>query len=124
MTMKTTRVFFYILLSLVSLAYLFAGGTKAFAFPEAIALNSTLHIQKWFIRLIGLFELLGAVGLWLPRFRTTACVCLSIIMVGAIGCHVGANQLPNIGPATLLFFLLGGVILLDPHHKITLQPLK
>ncbi len=118
--MKAKNIIFFSVLGLTSLGFLFSGGGKAFAIPEAIQQNQTLHLDVWFIRLIGFFELLGVIGLWLPQFRTYAVICLMVIMIGAIGCHLGAVQPQNVVPATLFFAFLTLILVLDDKNKITL----
>ena len=119
--MKIKRVLYTILLVLVSAGVLFAGGSKAFAVPAAMQQNATLHLDAWFIRCIGALELVGAAGLWLPRFRTAAAICLAVIMIGAIGCHLGAAQPQNVGPATLFFLVLNLIIWFDPVNRLFIQ---
>jgi putative oxidoreductase len=118
--MKAKKIIFFSVLGLISLGFLFAGGGKVLAIPEAIQQNKTLHLDVWFIRLIGFFELLGVVSLWLPKFRTYAVVCLMVIMIGAIGCHIGAAQPQNVVPATLFFIILTIILVLDDNNKIIL----
>ena len=118
--MKAKNIIFFSVLGLTSLGFLFAGGGKAFAIPEAIQQNQTLHLDVWFVRLIGFLELLGVIGLWLPKFRTYAVICLMVIMIGAIGCHLGAAQSQNVVPATVFFALLTLILVLDDKNKITL----
>ena len=58
---------------------------------SAAELTGQSSIPAWFLRFIGVTEILGALGLLLPgmlRMRTTltpaAAACLTIIMVGAV----------------------------------------
>jgi hypothetical protein len=119
--MKAKKIIFYSVLSLISLGFLFAGGGKAFAIPEAIQQNKTLHLEVWFIRTIGFLELFGVVGLWLSKFRTYAVICLMVIMIGAIGCHIGAAQPQNVVPATVFFAFLVLVVVFDFKNTIKLS---
>jgi hypothetical protein len=114
---KTKRIVFYSLLGLLTLGFLLAGGGKALALPDAIKQNQSLHLDVWFIRLIGFLELLGVIVLWLPRFRISAAICLGVIMIGAIGAHLGAGQHQNVVPATAFFFLLMLFVAADPDQK-------
>ena len=117
---KANSIGFRILLILLSLGFLFSGGGKAFGLPEALAQNATLHLDEWFIRLIGLFELIGVAGLWVSRWRTSAAICLSVLMIGAIGCHLGAAQPQNVVPATVFFALLMVVLGVDPANRLVI----
>lgn len=118
--MKAKNIIFFSVLGLISLGLLFSGGGKALAVPEAIQQNQTLHLDIWFIRLIGFFELLGVVGLWVPKLRPYSVICLMVIMIGATGCHIGAAQPQNVVPATLFFFILLLILAIDNKNKITI----
>jgi uncharacterized membrane protein YphA (DoxX/SURF4 family) len=118
--MKTRKTLFYSLLILISIAFLFGGGGKAFGVPEAIKYNQALYLDVWFIRLIGALEVIGTIGLWIHRFRTSASICLMVIMIGAIGCHVSAQQPSNVIPATVCFLVLTLVVMLDYRNKLVL----
>lgn len=74
--------------TLLAALYLFAGPFKVLASPEALGPPGPLPI--WFLRLIGVFETLGALGLILPgltgikrALTPIAATCLIVIMIGA-----------------------------------------
>ena len=73
---------------LVALIFLFAGGMKLVLPLEAMTLQ--LPLPDWFLRFIGVAEVLGAIGLILPRLlgirpglTPLAASGLVIIMIGA-----------------------------------------
>lgn len=88
------NILLWIIQILLTLLFLFAGGTKlvlpmeilmAQASPNAIALPG------WFIRFIGAVEVLGALGLILPgvlrrhqHLTALAALGLTIVMIGAV----------------------------------------
>src|SRR4030088_3188429 len=84
----------WIVQALLALLFLFAGGTKLILSVEqmqAMGSPNQIMLPALFIRFIGVCEVLGGLGLILPRlFRIRpgltplAAVGLSIIMVGAI----------------------------------------
>lgn len=115
------KTIFYILLVLSSAVFLFSGSGKLVGVEEAIKQNQSLNLDIWFIKLIGLFELMGIIGLWLPKFRPYATICLMVIMIGAIGTHIGAAQPYNVTPATVLFALLLVLLCIDEKNKILLK---
>lgn len=119
--MRTKQVLFYILLILNSLAFIFSGGGKLIGLEEAIKQNQLLNLEIWFIKLIGFFEVLGVIGLWLTKFRPYVAICLMVIMMGAIGTHIGAAQPQNVVPATALFIFLSFVLILDKNNNIILE---
>ena len=78
---------------LLAALYLFAGGFKAFGPASAMVQpdGSTGPLPIWFLRMIGVFECLGALGLVLPGLTgikrgltPIAAWCLVIIMIGAV----------------------------------------
>jgi hypothetical protein len=78
----------WIVQGLLALLFLFAGGTKLVMPIEA--LTGQTPLPGWFVRFIGVVEVLGAVGLILPgllRIRPgltpLAAAGLVIIMIGA-----------------------------------------
>src|ERR687894_2734357 len=78
---------------LLALLFLFAGGTKLFIPPEVLASMGSpnqIPLPGWFIRFIGVVEVLGALGLILPGLLRIkpglvplAAAGLVIIMIGA-----------------------------------------
>ncbi len=118
--MKTKKRIFYTLLIIISLFFLFGGGGKAFAHPGAIKYNQALHLDVWFIRLIGALEVIGVIGMLIHRYRTSAAICLMVIMIGAIGCHIGAQQPQNVVLATVCFLILTLILMLDHKNKLVL----
>ena len=73
---------------LLTVAFLGAGGMKL-ADPEQAAENfAHFGYPAAFAMFIGLCEVAGAIGIWLPRLAGLAAAGLSIIMLGAIGSHL------------------------------------
>ena len=87
------NIVLWIIQVLLALLFLFAGGTKLVIPPEVLmSMGSPNQIQLpgWFVRFIGVVEVLGALGLILPgllRIRPgltpLAAAGLVIIMIGA-----------------------------------------
>jgi hypothetical protein len=80
---------------LLAALYLFAGGFKIVAAPEQMVASPTDPIPSanmvLFLRMIGGFEVLGAIGLVVPgltgikrHLTSVAAGCLAFIMLGAI----------------------------------------
>jgi DoxX-like family len=95
----------WIVQGLLALVFLFAGGIKLVLPIEAM--TQQMPMPGWFLRFIGVAEVLGAVGLilpWLLSIRsglTPLAACgLVVIMVGAVtvtlagGLGVGAALVP------------------------------
>lgn len=92
--LRDNRVLWALQILLAAL-YLFAGGFKLMAAPEDMSASPTDPIPagNWlaFLRLIGGFEVLGALGLILPgltgirrHLTSIAAGCLAFIMLGAV----------------------------------------
>jgi uncharacterized membrane protein YphA (DoxX/SURF4 family) len=88
------NILLWILQILLALMFLFAGGTKLVLPTEVLnsmAPPNAIHFPGWFLKFIGLCEVLGALGLILPgifhrrQYLTIyAAIGLFIIMIGAV----------------------------------------
>jgi uncharacterized membrane protein YphA (DoxX/SURF4 family) len=84
----------WIIQVLLALMFLFAGGTKlVIPYEQLVAMGppNQVHFSEWFIKFIGVCELLGALGLVLPgllrikpMLTPIAAIGLLIIMIGAV----------------------------------------
>ena len=100
------KTLFYVILGVVSVIYLFTGLRKLFNFEEA-----TLAFESWgyhpaFMYVIGLVEIIGAVLLLIPMTRLPGIVSLGIVMLGAIGTHIYAEEYNQILLPLVLLLLL------------------
>src|SRR5215213_3364150 len=88
------NIVLWIIQILLALVFLFAGGTKLVLSSETLQSMSppnAIMLPIWFLKFIGLCEVLGALGLVLPgllrrqQYLTVlAAVGLLIIMIGAV----------------------------------------
>jgi hypothetical protein len=111
------NVVLWILQVLLALLFLFAGGTKLIM-PLDVLLQqgspNQVMLPGWFIRFIGVCEVLGALGLILPGvFKTRqyltplAALGLAVIMGGAVIVTImGDGVRMAIGPFIILLLLL------------------
>lgn len=81
---KAHKSIFYILLVLTSALFLFTSYDKLSGDPVAKAGFTVAHLSVGFMYFIGVCELLGAIGLWIPKLRNWAAAGLFIILAGAI----------------------------------------
>ncbi len=98
------KILIVILQILLSAAFLVAGGAKFAGVPAMVQAFDKLGFGQWFRYLTGCLEILGAVGLWIPRRSVFAALMLFCVMVGAVAAHrlrLGGD--PN--PALLLLAL-------------------
>lgn len=125
MVLRNNRVL-WILQILLAVLYLFAGGFKLVASPDAMRSSPADPIPApavvAFLRLIGGFEVAGALGLILPgltgirrNLTAIAAGCLTIIMIGAV---VTSIALIGIAAAVLPFVagVLDVVVMLGRRH--------
>ena len=103
------NVLLWVLQGLVSLVFLFSGGTKLVMSVQKMREMSppnSIMLPGAFVRFIGVMEILGGLGLILPgltkirkNLTPVAAFCLLIIMIGAVvisimGPGVGAAIIP------------------------------
>jgi uncharacterized membrane protein YphA (DoxX/SURF4 family) len=100
----------WIVQGLLALLFLFAGGTKL-VLPIA-EMTKDMPLPGWFLRFIGVAEVLGGIGLILPQWlqiqpglTPLAAAGLVIIMIGAT-----ATTLLSGGGATALFPFVTGLL--------------
>ena len=109
----------WIIQALLALMFLFAGGTKLVLPPEVLASMGSpnqIPLPGWFVRFIGVVEVLGALGLILPGLlrikpwlTPLAAAGLVVIMIGATALTVAADGLAA-GVIPLLFGLLAAFV--------------
>ena len=93
--------------TLLSIIFLFEGVTKLLAMDFQIQFFSHWGYPLWFMYVIGLLELLGAIGLWFPKLTLYANIGLIGIMIGAFYTHVSSgNAIIMMSLAILASFLL------------------
>ena len=88
------NILLWIIQILLALLFLFAGGTKLVLSAETMASMASPNqvvLPMWFLRFIGVVEVLGALGLILPglfrrqqHLTALAALGLTIIMLGAV----------------------------------------
>lgn len=111
------NVALWIVQALLAALFLFAGGMKLVTPIEEM--TREIAMPGWFLRFIGVAEVLGALGLilpWLtgirPGLTPLAAAGLAIIMVGAVGLTLviggGAQALMPFATLLALLFVLYG----------------
>lgn len=97
---KATGV--WIATALLTVAFLLSGGTKL--------AGSQMHVDNflrwgypdWFRLVVGTIEVVSAVLLLLPRAAPYAAAALVVVMIGAVGTHIVADEMPMaVAPAVL-----------------------
>ena len=114
-TSKSRNAALWVVQVLLAALFLFAGSTKLLLPIEVLTSMGSpnqIVLPSWFIRFIGMAEVLGAIGLILPRLlkirpqlAVLAATGLVIIMIGATSLTFAAD-----GFAPALFPMVVGVL--------------
>lgn len=104
---KGKLIALWVLSGLMAAEFLFAGGFKLLK-PE---MTKTIFVQMgyaaWFGIFIGVCEVLGGIGVLIPRVAGLAAACLSVIMVGAVYTTLSHDLYPDsVAPAVTFVLLL------------------
>jgi hypothetical protein len=90
--MKDNRIALYAVLVVISLLFTGAGAMKVLGTQEMVNnMNAIGYGTNWRL-FIGIAELLGVVGLWLPRTRALALLLLWPFAVGGWAVHISHNH--------------------------------
>jgi uncharacterized membrane protein YphA (DoxX/SURF4 family) len=104
----------WIVSGLLALAYLVAGGTKVFTGYDKIQdrMTWTSHAKPWHVKVVGVLEILGAIGLIvpiltgiLPILAPIAASGLALLQVVAIVIHFRIGEGKKIGGNVVLLLL-------------------
>src|SRR5580698_8046631 len=85
---KARLIFLWILSSLVTLAFLGAGGAKLAGAAAMVELFDKIGVGQWFRYFTGGLEVASGIGLLIPRYAFYAATLLALVMVGAIIAHL------------------------------------
>jgi uncharacterized membrane protein YphA (DoxX/SURF4 family) len=72
----------------VTLIMLLGGLAKLTGQEMAIKSFTDMELPPWFATFIGVCEVAGSIGIWLPRLSSLAALGIAIIMVGAVYYHI------------------------------------
>ena len=118
--MAARNVFAWILQILLGLAFIFSGANKLLHLTDTVTMFDGLGMPAFVAYLVAGGEVLGGIGLLIPRFVRPAAIGLAVIMIGAVfmhatripGGYLPADGKPNGVPATVLLVLLGVLLVL------------
>ena len=112
MTSSARNITAWVLQVLLGLAFLASGAKKFADLSGTLAMFGSIGLPAILAYLIAGGEVLGGIGLLVPRFTRPAALGLAAIMVGALVMH--ATKIPgglaNGVPALVLLVLLGVVL--------------
>ena len=93
MSPSVRNIIAWILQVLLGLFFIKAGFDKLSGIEKTVGMLGSLGLPGWFAYLIGGAELLGGIGLLIPRTVRPAALGLIIIMLGAVFMH--ATKIPG-----------------------------
>ena len=108
------NILLWIVQILLALAFLMAGGMKVTQPVEKLrkAMSWTNHASVRSVRLVGILEILGALGLILPAvtgilpwLTPVAAIGLVLTMIGAAIVHIRLKEFAQLGVPLILFLL-------------------
>jgi uncharacterized membrane protein len=98
----------WILRAVLTIGFLMPGITKFSPRFGWVPRFAGWGYAAWFVAVIGALEILGAIGLWVPRVRRYAVALLTAIMVGAAYTNLTHPPLADaVRPAMFLVLLAG-----------------
>jgi uncharacterized membrane protein YphA (DoxX/SURF4 family) len=112
---STRNIIAWILQILLAVAFIASGGNKLLHLADTIKGFGGMGFPSWFAYFIAGAEVLGGIGLLVPRFTRPAALGLILIMIGAAYVHatkIPGGLLPKGLPALVLLVLLVVVYLL------------
>lgn len=96
---------FLVLRVLLALPLLLAGSAKLAGVPQLHASFAMMGLPAGFGYFIGAAEVAGAIGLFIEPLRRLAALGIALVMVGALGFHIGYTPLAQGLPAAILLGL-------------------
>ncbi|MGI4835162.1 MAG: DoxX family protein [Janthinobacterium lividum] len=112
MSTSTRNIIAWVLQVLLGLAFIASGGNKFLHLTDTVSMFGSMGIPAFLTYLVAGGEVLGGIGLLLPRFVRPAALGLIIIMIGAVFMHATkipgglAKGVPAIVLLALLFVVL------------------
>jgi len=103
---KGKTITLWILSGLLAALFLFAGGFKLVKPEMAKAGFVQMGYAAWFAIFIGVCEVLGGIGVLIPRVAGLAAACLSVIMIGAVYTVVSHHMYGDAVVPAITFLLL------------------
>ena len=105
---KAKNIVLWIVSILLAAMFLFSGTLKLLKPQEAKPMFVHYGYSAWFATFIGICEVLGGLGLLIPRLAGLAAAGLSIIMIGATYTHFSHHEYRHgMIPLVLLLLLIG-----------------
>jgi putative oxidoreductase len=85
---RSMNVTLWVLQGITALGFALSGLLKLSGSPQALGLFQVMGTASWMPYVIGVLEVLGAIGLLIPRLSGTAASAFVALMIGALLSHV------------------------------------
>ncbi len=108
---KTLKITKWVLAILLAFLFISAGYPKLLSKASMIHRFEAWGYAPWFVKVVGLVELLGGIFLVIPKTAFYAALALAIVMLGAVYTHI-ATGIGGPGFALIVLILLFGVAFL------------
>lgn len=102
----------WIIQVLIAGLFLMMGSQKLMSDPETVANFTRWGMPDKIYLVIGFFEVLGAIGLLIPRVAGLAAVGLILVMGGALFTHLTHNEMGMAMLPLVVMILLGVIVYL------------
>jgi putative oxidoreductase len=109
MMSKGKTIALWVVTILLTAMFLFSGGIKLLHPEQAKPMFVKYGYAAWFATFIGACEVLGALGLLIPRLAALAAGGLAIIMAGAVYTHMSHQEYSHGMVPLVLLVMLAGV---------------
>ena len=105
--MKTTaNILVWALAVLLAFVFLFAGGAKLLGSRAMIQEFTQIGAGQWLRYVTGVLEILGALGVLVPRYRFWAALQLAAVMAGATAINLFVLHTGSLARLTVVLLLL------------------
>jgi putative oxidoreductase len=98
----------WVLCLLLAVFFLMIGGMKLLGKPIMVREFEQVGLGQWFRYFTGTLEVIGAVGLLVPKFSRWAALLLAVVMAGALVAHFTVLHSP---PTAALIMLALAVLI-------------
>lgn len=116
---KGKTIALWVIQIMVAGLFLFMGMGKLMSDPEVVANFTRWGMPDKMYLVIGFFEVLGAIGLLIPRLAGFAAVGLILLMGGALFTHLTHGEIMALLPLTVMILLGIVVYLRNPLNLLT-----
>jgi uncharacterized membrane protein YphA (DoxX/SURF4 family) len=103
---QVRKILGWILAILLGLEFLAAGALKLINNPVMVDMFNVVGLGQWFRYFTGVLEIIGGVGILIPRFSRRAALLLAVIMLGAVVAQLTRIHQGAWTPAVMLLLAL------------------